>query len=344
MVLIFVYLFGALAISFLCSVLEAVLLSTPASFISLKAKEGNKTALRLQDYKANIDRPVGAILTLNTVAHTIGSAGVGAEATRIFGEAYFGIVSVILTLLILVFSEIIPKTIGASYWRQLAMVSTKIIRIIIFCTYPLVLMSELITRVFTPKGHQVTVNREEVAAMVDVGCEEGVFHETESKVIKSCIRLAEVKARSIMTPAIVAERASVNMTIKEFYDLQDWHFSRIPVYDQNKDIITGYIMKEDVLEGLSEDDDTKKLSELKRSILFFDENTSAYKIWEEMLRRREHISIIVDEYSCMRGIVTMEDIIETMVGVEIVDEDDVAVDMQVLAKEKAKLLREANAK
>lgn len=344
MVLIFVYLIGALAISFLCSVLEAVLLSTPASFISLKAKEGNKTAQLLQNYKTNIDRPVGAILTLNTVAHTIGSAGVGAEATRIFGEAWFGVISIILTLLILVFSEIIPKTIGASYWRHLAMVSTKTIRIIIFITYPLVLLSELITKVFTPKSQQITVNREEVAAMVDVGRDEGVFDETESKVIKSCIRLASVKAKEIMTPAIVTEYSSVDLTLKDFYDQQAWHFSRIPVYGKHKDIIIGYVMKADVLKELSADQDDRKLSDLVRDILTFPEDTSAYKIWEEMLRRREHISVIVDEYGCMRGIVTMEDIVETMTGVEIVDEDDLAVDMQALAREKARLLKEANAK
>ena len=342
MVLIFVYLTGALVLSFLCSVLEAVLLSTPASFISLKASEGNKTALRLQHYKNNIDRPVGAILTLNTVAHTIGSAGVGAEATKIFGEAYFGIVSVVLTLLILVFSEIIPKTIGATYWRGLAMVSTKIISVIIFVTYPLVLLSELITRMFTPKSQQVTVNREEVAAMVDVGRAEGVFQETESNIIKSCIRLASVKAREIMTPDLVVETACVNLTVKEFYDKQDWHFSRIPVYGQNKDILIGYVMKDDVLAEVSEDNDNKKLSELSRSILSFPETASAYTIWEEMLRRREHIAVVVDEYSCMRGIVTMEDIMEAMTGVEIVDEDDVAVDMQVLAREKAQRLHEAS--
>lgn len=334
--LILLYLLGALALSFLCSILEAVLLSTPMSFISMKENEGNKTATLMKRYKNNVDRPVGAILSLNTIAHTIGSAGVGAESIKIFGEEYFGLISAILTLLILVLSEIIPKTIGASYWRSLAMTSTKIIRVLIFITYPLVLLSEVITKIFTPKSHQVSVSREEVSAMVDVGTTEGIFRESESKIIKSCIHLAGVKAREIMTPSIVVETANMSLTIKEFYDQQTWNFSRIPVYDTNKDYIVGYVLKDMVLKALSDDKFDTKLSDMVRSILSFNEDDSVYQIWEKMLEKREHISIIVDEYGCLRGVVSMEDIIETMTGVEIVDEDDVAVDMQAFAKEKSR--------
>ena len=311
-------------------------MSTPMSFISMKENEGYKTATLMKRYKNNVDRPVGAILSLNTIAHTIGSAGVGAESIKIFGEEYFGLISAILTLLILVLSEIIPKTIGASYWRSLAMTSTKIIRVLIFITYPLVLLSEVITKIFTPKNHQVSVSREEVSAMVDVGTTEGIFRESESKIIKSCIHLAGVKAREIMTPSIVVETANMNLTIKEFYDQQTWNFSRIPVYDSNKDYIVGYVLKDMVLKALSDDKFDTKLSDMVRSILSFNEDDSVYQIWEKMLEKREHISIIVDEYGCLRGVVSMEDIIETMTGVEIVDEDDVAVDMQAFAKEKSR--------
>ena len=306
------------------------------SFISMKENEGNKTATLMKRYKNNVDRPVGAILSLNTIAHTIGSAGVGAESIKIFGEEYFGLISAILTLLILVLSEIIPKTIGASYWRSLAMTSTEIIRVLIFITYPLVLLSEVITKIFTPKNHQVSVSREEVSAMVDVGTTEGIFRESESKIIKSCIHLAGVKAREIMTPSIVVETANTNLTIKEFYDQRTWNFSRIPVYDTNKDYIVGYVLKDMVLKALSDDKFDTKLSDMVRSILSFNEDDSVYQIWEKMLEKREHISIIVDEYGCLRGVVSMEDIIETMTGVEIVDEDDVAVDMQAFAKEKSR--------
>ena len=306
------------------------------SFISMKENEGNKTATLMKRYKNNVDRPVGAILSLNTIAHTIGSAGVGAESIKIFGEEYFGLISAILTLLILVLSQIIPKTIGASYWRSLAMTSTKIIRVLIFITYPLVLLSEVITKIFTPKNHQVSVSREEVSAMVDVGTTEGIFRESESKIIKSCIHLAGVKAREIMTPSIVVETANKSLTIKKFYDQQTWNFSRIPVYDTNKDYIVGYVLKDMVLKALSDDKFDTKLSDMVRPILSFNEDESVYQIWEKMLEKREHISIIVDEYGCLRGVVSMEDIIETMTGVEIVDEDDVAVDMQAFAKEKSR--------
>lgn len=336
--LILLYFLGALSLSFLCSVLEAVLLSTPMSYISMKENQGSKTATLMKQYKNNVDRPVGAILSLNTIAHTIGSAGVGAESIKIFGEQYFGLISAILTLLILVLSEIIPKTIGASYWRSLAMPSTRIIRVLILITYPLVLLSELIIKVFTPRGNQASMSREEVSAMVDVGTTEGIFRESESKLIKSCIALSGVKARQIMTPSIVVESACQDLTVKDFQAKQSWSFSRIPVYAGDKDYITGYVLKDAVLKLLSEDQFHVKLSDLKRPILTFREEESVFQIWEKMLEKREHISVIIDEYGGLRGLVTMEDIIETMTGVEIVDEDDVAVDMQALAKEKSRLM------
>lgn len=336
MVLMVLYFFGALTLSFLCSVLEAVLLSTPMSYISMKENEGNATASLLKKYKENIDRPVGAILSLNTIAHTIGSAGVGAESIKVFGQEYFGIISAVLTLLILVLSEIIPKTLGATYWRSLAMLSTKVIRVMIVVTYPLVLLSELIIRLFTPKRRQVSVSREEVSAMVDMGKDEGVFNESESKIIKSCIRLSSVKAKEVMTPSIVVESLSRELSFKEFYDMQEWKFSRIPIFEADKEHISGYILKDMVLKELSEDRLDGRLSDISRPILSFREEDSVYDIWEKMLDKREHISIVTDEDGCMKGVVTMEDIIETMTGVEIVDEDDVVVDMQILAAEKSK--------
>lgn len=333
--LILLYLFGALAISFLCSVLEAVLLSTPMSFISMKENQGAKSASLLKVYKTNIDRPVAAILSLNTVAHTIGAAGVGSESVKIFGQEYFGIISAILTLLILVLSEIIPKTIGAAYWRILALPSTRIIRVLIIITYPLVLLSELVTRIFSPKHQSLSVSREEVSAMVNVGMEEGVFHAKENKVIQSFIKLANVTAEEIMTPNVVVSSVDENTSFKDFYANKLFTpYSRIPVYKESKDYVTGYVLRAAVLEKLAEDKFYESLAGIVRPILSFMEKDSVYKIWERMLEKKEHISIITDEYGCLRGIVTMEDVIETMLGVEIVDEYDTATDMQVLAKEK----------
>lgn len=333
--MIFVYLFGALAISFMCSVLEAVLLSTPMSFITAKEQEGKKSATLLKNLKNSVDRPVGAILSLNTIAHTIGSAGVGAEVTRIWGDEWFGIASVVLTLLILIFSEIIPKTIGSNSWRSLALPSAGIIKFLIYITYPFVILSELITKLFSSKekDNAVTVSREEVSAMVDMGTDEGVFKESESRIIKSCLKLSNVKAKEIMTPKIVLEMADESMSLKEFYDANDWRFSRIPIFKEDKDNVTGYVLKDIILEELSEDQFDIKLSEMKRPILTFSEDESVFTIWEKMLGMREHISIIVDEFGGLRGVVTMEDVLETMIGVEIVDEQDTTTDMQELARE-----------
>ena len=332
---ILLYLIGALSLSFLCSVLEAVLLSTPVSFISMKESQGAKSASLMMRYKTNIDRPVAAILSLNTVAHTIGAAGVGSESVKVFGEAYFGVISAVLTLLILVISEIIPKTIGASYWRELAMPSARIIRILIVLTYPLVWLSELLTRCFAPKIQPLTVSREEVAAMVDVGEEEGVFQEQESQIIRSFLKLEKVTAEQIMTPCVVVASASADTTMAEFHDNADFaNFSRIPVYKDRKEYISGYVLRAAVLGKICSGKTDEAISGIIRPILFFSENDSVSDIWKSMLAKKEHISVITDEYGCMRGIVTMEDVIETMLGVEIIDECDTAPDLQAVAKEK----------
>lgn len=172
--------------------------------------------------------------------------------------------------------------------------------------------------------------------MVDMGKEEGVFKESESKIIKSCIRLSSVKAKEIMTPSIVVEAVNQELTFKEFYDIQEWKFSRIPIFETDKEYITGYILKDMVLKELSDDRIDGRLSDIARSILSFREEDSVYNLWKKMLEKREHISIVTDEDGRMKGVVTMEDIIETMTGVEIVDEDDIVVDMQILAAEKSK--------
>ena len=335
MTLILLYLIGALGLSFLCSVLEAVLLSTPVSFISMKESQGVKNASLLMKYKTNVDRPVAAILTLNTVAHTIGAAGVGSESVKVFGEAYFGIISAILTLLILVLSEIIPKTIGASYWRTLAIPSAKVIKVLIIITYPLVWLSELLTRWVSPGCPSLTVSREEVAAMVNVGTSEGVIEDAENKTIQNFLKLRNVHARDIMTPYVVVASAHAASTMKEFYDNQSLaSFSRIPVYDKRREFITGYVRRANVLEMLTRDKFSMPLSAIVRPILSFMEDAKASDIWQKMLKEKEHISVITDEYGCMRGIVTMEDVIETMLGVEIVDECDATDDLQAMAREK----------
>lgn len=335
MELMLLYLFSALGLSFLCSVLEAVLLSTPMSFVTMKEQEGGKSVKLLKDYKQNIDKPISAILSLNTIAHTIGAAGVGAEAVKIFGEAYFGIISAILTILILVLSEIIPKTIGARYWRRLAVVSVQIIRVFVIICYPLVLLSELITKIFSGKGKEVSVSREEVSAMLRMGEEEGVFEAKENKVHQNLIKLGNVKVKDVMTPRVVTAVASEEMTLRELYNEKSYYFySRIPVYGDNKDYITGYVLRRTVLENLTEDKFDMKLKDIRREVPYFSEEDSVSTIWEKLLEHKEQIAVIVDEYGCFQGIITMEDVVETIFGLEIIDETDTVADMQQLARDR----------
>lgn len=326
----------------MCSILEAVLLSTTVSFAAQMEEEGHAIASVLKRYKADTDRPIAAILTLNTIANTMGAAAVGAQAAKVFGQngdvnEIVGFVSAGLTIAILIFSEIIPKTIGSTYWRSLALPCTNIIRILVFITYPLVWIFERLTSLITPDKAPLAVSREEVSAMVNVGVEEGVFEAKENKLIQSILKLEDVKAEEIMTPATVVSTAIETMTLGEFDERDEEEFhthSRIPVYDEEEEYIKGYVLRSDVLDDLTDDKFSKRLSRLVRPILTFTETEAVSNIWERMLATKEHISVIVDEYGSLRGIVTMEDVIETMLGVEIVDENDEAVDMQDMAREK----------
>lgn len=334
--LLLLYLFTALCVSFLCSILEAVLLSTPMSFITMKEQEGCKSAGLLKKYKLENEKPLSAILSLNTMAHTIGAAGVGAQSNIVFGEEFFALTSALLTLLILVLTEIFPKTIGANYWRQLAPTAIRIIHVLVLITYPLVVMSEWITRLVSPPKQPLSVSREEVSAIVTVGAEEGVLEKKENRMIQNLLKLDDITARDIMTPSSVVEMAEESMTLREFYQHTDYRaYSRIPIYnEENDDYIKGYVLKQTILEKLSEDKFNMRLSDISRPILTFQESDSVSDIWETLLAKKEHISIIIDEYGCFRGIVTMEDVIETMLGTEIVDEKDTVTDMQELARER----------
>ncbi|MBF0952026.1 MAG: HlyC/CorC family transporter [Alloprevotella tannerae] len=333
--LLILYLLLALVVSFLCSIMEATLLSTPFSFITMKEEEGSKAAKHLRKFKQDIDRPISAILTLNTIANTAGAAGVGRQAALVLGEEWFGWVSAGLTLLILIFSEIIPKTLGANHWRLLIIPLTPVYRSLVFLTFPFVLMAEFITRFISSEQNATSVSREEVSAMVTAGTEEGVFKQKEDRMIQNMLKLSKVTAREIMTPSSVVEIADEAMTLTEFRQHERYQtFSRIPVYKDDKDdYITGYVLRQTILEKLSEDKFSMQLSELVRPILSFQETESVSTIWERLLEKKEHISVIIDEYGCLRGIVTMEDVIETMLGTEIVDEKDTVTDMQAYARE-----------
>jgi CBS domain containing-hemolysin-like protein len=337
MISLLAYLFLALFVSFLCSIMEAVLLSTPQSFLIVKHQNGNLWAKTFIDLKNNIDKPLSAILSLNTVAHTVGAAGVGAQAVKVFGEASFGIVSAILTILILVFTEIIPKTIGARYWRNLTRITSIIIKGMIIITYPLVVISAVITKVISKNRQEETTSREEIAALASIGTDEGVFTEKEHKIIQNLLKLKNVSVTEIMTPRVVVAVASEKLFLEEFLKNKDYlKFSRIPVYSENDENITGYVFRQTVFEKLAEGQHELKLKDIKRDIVIFPNSIVLFALWEKLLEKKEHIALIVDEYGGLDGIVTMEDIIETLLGLEIIDEKDTITDMQKHARERWK--------
>ena len=336
MALLIVYLLGAMCISFLCSVLESVLMSTPLSYISMREDDGYRAATLFKKYKQDNARAIAAILSLNTIANTIGAAGVGHQVEAAFGNEWFGLVSAITTVLILVFSEIIPKTIGTNNWRRLMGFTAYTIRILIVVLYPIVVLVQALTKLIARKDEEeASVSREEVAAMADMGEDEGVIDEDENKIIQNVIKLNDIKAYDVMTPRVVAATAKEDMTLRDFYKLEDCsHFSRIPVYAEEEDFITGYVLRSEALEELAEDHFGKTLGEIKRAIPLFNEEMSVADIWDSLLKHKEQIAGIIDEYGAFQGIITLEDIIETIFGLEIIDENDEVSDMQQYARER----------
>ena len=337
MALLIIYLLGALLISFLCSILEATLMSSPISFITMREDEGYKPAKLMKQYKLDSSRPIAAILALNTIANTIGAAGVGKQATLVFGSQWFGLVSALMTLLILIFSEIIPKTIGTSHWKSLMGFAAKAIRLLIIVLFPIVWCVEKLQKWITPKASETAISREEVGAMADVAEESGELDEDENEIIQNLINIDEVTACDAMTPRVVAAIAPESMTIKAFYkDRRFYHHSRIPVYADNDEYITGYILRVDALQLMAEDRFDARLRDIRREVESFPEETPIVDVWNGMLEKKEQIAIIINEYGSFQGILTMEDVIETILGDEIVDERDAVVDMQQLAREKWK--------
>ncbi|MCR4659935.1 MAG: CNNM domain-containing protein [Bacteroidales bacterium] len=336
MTLLFIFLLGAMAISFLCSILESVLMSTPLSFITMREDEGYRPASRFKKYKTDNARPIAAILSLNTIANTIGAAGVGRQATLVFGSEWFGLISVITTILILIFSEIVPKTIGTRHWKNLMGFTAGVVRVLIVVLYPIVWFIEKFTHIVSTDEEDTTsVSREEVAAMADVGEDEGVIDEDENKIIQNVIKLGDIKCYDVMTPRVVAATAPESMTLRQFYRDDEYsHFSRIPVYADEEDFITGYVLRTEALEELAEDHFSKTLGDIKRTIPLFNEEMSVADVWDSLLKHKEQIAGIIDEYGSFQGIITLEDIIETIFGLEIIDESDAVSDMQQYARER----------
>ncbi|MBP5473954.1 MAG: DUF21 domain-containing protein, partial [Bacteroidales bacterium] len=288
----------------------------------------------LHKIKSNMDRPIGAILSLNTVANTIGASGVGAQVTKIWGNEYFGYASAILTLLILIFSEIIPKTLGTNNWRKLCIPAAYITRTIIYLIYPLVLITEFIQHVFSSKKNQ-TVSRDEITALTHIGERQGIIESNESQIVNNLFKLKFIKLNDIMTPRTVVLAADENLTLEKFFNNKDFlRYSRIPIYTESIDDITGFVLKSDILLHLANDEKNIKLKSLRRPITTCYQYTSILRFYDMMITKKEHIALVIDEYGGVEGIVTMEDVIETILGFEITDESDVQTDMRQFAKER----------
>ncbi len=338
MTLLLIYGTVSIFFSFLCSIFEAVLLSITPTFINLKKKEGKEFATALELLKKDIDKPLIAILTLNTLAHTVGAILVGTEAKKIFNDDGYGvfIVSAVMTILILVASEIIPKTVGATYWKQLANFTTKALKIMIF---PLkwtgvLWVLQLATNLIGGKGHKNVLSRDSFLVMAEMAEKDGVFQESESKIIKNLLGLKTIKAKDIMTPRAVLEIADQSQTIQSFYnEHKKLQFSRVPVFFENMDNITGYFLKDNFLEALIDGKGNETLASIKRDIIVTDRELSIPILFDQLITEKEHIALVVDEYGSVSGLVSQEDLIETLLGLEIMDESDSVADLQAHARE-----------
>ncbi|MEW8470529.1 MAG: hemolysin family protein, partial [Candidatus Thiodiazotropha sp.] len=333
MLLLTVYVLIALGFSFLCSIAEAVILSVTHPYISVLDQEGNRAAPILREMKRDINDPLAAILTLNTTAHTIGAAGAGAQAAVVFGSGYVGVASGVLTFMILVFSEIIPKTLGANYWRQLAPVTAYTLKFLIWILYPFVVMSAMLTRLLSRGKAHGQFRRDEFTAMAEAGIEEGKLDQHESLILKNLFLLRDTRVTDVMTPRTVVFSLDEKVLVKDYFDKHNSsRFSRIPVYHKDRDHVTGFVLRSDLLLSHARGNSENSLDVYRREMPAIPDNSSLQVAFELFIEKRSHIMLVVDEYGSMEGILTLEDILETMLGIEIVDEGDRIDDMRKLAR------------
>lgn len=328
------YIVLALAFSFLCSISEAVLLSITPSFIEGEMVRRPRRGQLLRTLKVEkVDRSLAAILTLNTIAHTVGAIGAGAQATLLFGSAWFGVFSAAMTLAILFLSEIVPKTIGAVYWKELVLPSMKFIHALIIVLYPMVWISEKLTRLISRAGGSPLFTRDEFMAMMRVGQESGQIHATESRIIGNLFRFGSLKVTDIMTPRTQVLALPEQSTMAEAMDIVKRHpVSRLPVYGDDIDHITGFVLRDDVLLQQALGQPEARLETLRRSIVMVPESLTLSLLFDRLLKQRQQIAIVVDEFGGTSGLVTLEDIVETIMGIEIMDETDNTEDLRLQAR------------
>jgi len=333
-VLLVVYLSIAIGFSFLCSIAEAVLLSITPSYIAGLRDDQTASARRIIRLKENIDRPLAAILSLNTIAHTVGAAGVGAQAAKIYGDQYVGVISAILTLMILVLSEIIPKTLGATHWRSLAGLTAIVVRWLIFLMLPLVWLSEFLTRWLSGGKKQTLVTRAEIAAVAELGSREGLLKGHESRILRNLLKMESITVEDVMTPSTVIIALDQSKQLSEVADdVKAFPVSRIPIFQDRRDSITGFVLKNELLTAIASAKTEKPLKDFSRSILAVNEHDPITVAFEALLNTRAHIAIVVDNFGGLEGLVTLEDVVETLLGMEIIDEHDRTADMRSVARQ-----------
>ena len=343
MTLLIIFFLLSIVFSFLCSVWEAVLLSITPAFASRKLQDGSAVGKLIKEYKDDIDKPLSAILTLNTIAHTVGAIGVGAQAGKIFGSNYFdiGITSIsyesviagLMTLAILILSEIIPKTIGANMWQSLAGFTMRSIKFIMVALYPFVWLSQIITKKLKKDKSKSVLSKADIAALAIAGMESGALQKDESEIIQNLMRLNKLFVKDIMTPKTVMKLANQDLTVEEFYtNSKPLPYSRIPIYDNTKDHITGVVLKTEVLQELAEDRHETKLHEIKRDLIYVQDDLPLAKLLDRLVSGSSQLAIVTDEFGTVIGLVTYEDLFETLLGFEITDETDTIEDLQKHAR------------
>jgi len=334
MTLLFVYLAIAIGVSFLCSILEAVLLSVTPSFVEKAKLEHPRSVKYLVQTKKHMDKSLASILILNTFAHTMGAAGVGSQALQVFGQEWETLIAVLLTLVILYFSEIIPKTLGSTFWQKLAIPSAFVITYLVKLVYPLVWVSTLLTKLFSHhKNNDVT--REEILAMASLSLKGGKLLSQESDYLSNLLSLRDKNVEHILTPRTVVHMMDESLTVTEALNNPlTQQFSRIPIYKNNYDNITGKVIRVDLFEAERKGLGDKSILEFSKNIFRVSERLSVHKLLDLFIKRNAHLFLVEDEFGQTAGVVTLEDAIETLLGCEIVDESDIVEDMQALAKNK----------
>ena len=334
MTLLFVYLAIAIGISFLCSILEAVLLSMTPSYVENIKSEKPRVGAVVNRVKQRLDESISSILILNTFAHTMGAVGVGSQAVLLFGVEWETLIAVLLTLAILYLSEIIPKTLGAAYWRLLAVPSAYLILWLVKLAYPLVWISTRLTRLFGHKrGEEIT--REEIIAMASLGKKGGALIPRENEYLSNMLQLREIPTEEVLTPRTVVHMLDQTQTVKEALDdPRTLQFSRIPIYGENIDDITGKVLRTDLFVAERSGHGADPIRNYAKTLLHVSEKLPVHQLLDLMIKNHMHLCLVEDEFGQTSGIVTLEDAIETLLGREIVDESDAVADMQKLARDK----------